>query len=195
MNFPLADIGLLRQHLGMNDLALSLRQARPSDAAALARIYVESWQDTYAGILPHNLLAAMSVKTHTARWQSQLRTPGSVIVAEDSNHGVVGLASLGGARDRSLGFEGEIYTLYVDPSFFSRGVGRKLLHGAFAALKEHKFHTCLVWSHARNNACYFYEAMGGQRVAERTTRLGGEPTPEVAFGWKRLATNSRRLAI
>jgi hypothetical protein len=32
-------------------------------------------------------------------------------------------------------------------------------------------------------------------VAERTTRLGGEPTPEVAFGWKRLATSSRRLAI
>jgi ribosomal protein S18 acetylase RimI-like enzyme len=175
----------------MNDLALSLRQARPSDAAALARIYVESWQDTYAGILPHNLLSAMSIKTHTQRWQSQLRTPGSVIVAEDKTHGVVGLASLGGARDRSLGFEGEIYTLYVDPAFFGRGVGRKLLQGAFASLKEQKFHSCLVWSHARNNACFFYEAMGGQRVAERTTRLGGEPTPEVAFGWKRLATNPR----
>ena len=106
-----------------------------------------------------------------------------------------GLASLGGARDRSLGFDGEIYTLYVDPSFFGQGAGRKLLHGAFAAMKERKFHSCLIWSHARNNACFFYEAMGGQRVAERTTRLGGEPTPEVAFGWKRLATNSRRLAI
>jgi hypothetical protein len=33
--------------------------------------------------------------------------------------------------------------------------------------------------------------MGGQRVAERTTRLGGEPTPEVAFGWKRLAISPR----
>ena len=179
----------------MNDLALSLRQARPSDAADLARIYVESWQDTYAGILPHNLLAAMSVKTHTARWQSQLRSPGSVIVVEDRNHGVVGLASLGGARDKSLGFEGEIYTLYVDPSFFGQGAGRKLLAGAFAALKERKYHSCLVWSHARNNACFFYEAMGGQRVAERTTRLGGEPTPEIAFGWKRLATSEDRFAV
>jgi ribosomal protein S18 acetylase RimI-like enzyme len=175
----------------MNDLALSLRQARPSDAADLARIYVESWQDTYAGILPHSLLAAMSVKTHTLRWQNQLKMPGAVIVAEDRNHGLVGLASLGGARDRGLGFEGEIYTLYVDPSFFGRGAGRKLLHGAFAALKERKLNSCLVWSHARNNACFFYEAMGGQRVAERVTRLGGEPTPEVAFGWKRLATNPR----
>src|ERR1700690_1558972 len=104
----------------MNDLALSLRQARPSDAAELARIYVESWQGAYHGILPHNLLAAMSVKTHTARWQNQLRTPGSVIVAEHTNHGVVWLASLGGGRDRSLGFEAEFYTPYVDPSFLSR---------------------------------------------------------------------------
>src|ERR1700677_4116532 len=107
----------------MNDLALSLRQARPSDAADLARIYIESWQDTYAGILPHNLLSAMSIKNHTARWQKQLHSQGSVIVAEDSSHGLIGLASLGGARDCSLGFEGEVYTLYVDPGFFGQGVG------------------------------------------------------------------------
>ena len=137
----------------------------------------------------------MSIKTHTARWQSQLRTPGSVIVAEDAQQGVVGLSSLGGARDSGLGFEGEVYTLYVDPGFFGRGVGSKLLHGAFAALKERKLNSCLIWSHARNNACYFYEAMGGLRVATRTTRVGGEPAPEICFGWKRLATSSRRLAI
>src|SRR6202012_5777967 len=71
-NFPLAEASQLRQRQHMNDLALSLRQARPSDAADLARIYVESWQDTYAGILPHSLLSAMSVKTHTIRWQNQL---------------------------------------------------------------------------------------------------------------------------
>ena len=179
----------------MNDLALSLRQARPGDAADLARIYVESWQDTYAGILPHALLAAMSIKTHTARWQNQLRNPGTVIVAEDPIQGVVGLSSLGGARDKSLGFEGEIYTLYVDPAFFGRGIGKKLLRGAFFALKERKLETCLVWSHARNNACFFYEAMGGQRIGERTMQLGGAPIPEIGFGWKRLAVQPRRLVI
>ena len=67
------------------------------------------------------------------------------------------------------------------------------LHGAFAALKEHKFHSCLVWSHARNNACYFYEAMGGKRVGTRLTRLMGEETPEVAFGWKRLLVGDKVL--
>ena len=178
----------------MNDLALSLRQARPSDAADLARIYIESWQDTYPGILPHSLLQAMSPRAHKARWLSTIRG-GGVVVAEAGSHGVVGLASLGASRDRGLGFDGEIYTLYVDPCFLGQGIGTLLLHGAFAALKERKFHSCLVWSHARNNACFFYESMGGIRVAERTTRMAGAPVPEAAFGWKRLAVQPRRIAI
>lgn len=178
----------------MSDLALSLRQARPSDAADLARIYIDSWQDTYPGLLPHALLGGMSLKGHTARWQSAIRG-GGVLVAESGNQGVIGLASLGPARDRGLGLDGEVYTLYIDPGFLGRGAGTALLHGAFARLKDLKFHSCLVWSHARNNACFFYEAMGGQRVGERITRLGGAPVPEIAFGWKRLAVQPRRIAI
>jgi ribosomal protein S18 acetylase RimI-like enzyme len=178
----------------MNDLALSLRQARLTDAARLARIYIDSWQDTYPGILPHGVLGAMSLKGHTARWQNTIRG-GSVLVAELGNQGVIGLASLGSARDRGLGFDSEIYTLYVDPAFLGQGTGTALLHGAFAALRDRKFQSCLIWSHARNNACFFYEAMGGQKMAERTTRIGGAPVPEVAFGWKQLAVQPRRIAI
>ena len=68
-------------------LALSVRTARPQDAADLARVYVESWQDTYAGVISHTLLATMSHKGHTARWltaiKSAERNNGAVLVAED----------------------------------------------------------------------------------------------------------------
>ena len=176
----------------MNELALSVRTARPEDAADLARIYIESWQDTYVGVISHTLLGSMSRKAHTARWLTTIksldRNGGAVLVADDARFGAVGFCSLGKARDGGAGYDGEIYTLYVDPAFLGRGAGRALLAGAFAALKEHKLRSCLVWAHARNNACFFYEAMGGRRVATRTTRLMGELTPEVGFGWKRLAT-------
>ena len=175
----------------MDDLALSVRQARPSDAADLARIYIDAWHDTYAGLISHSLLGAMSLKNHTARWQATMRGPGAVLVAEDTRLGAIGLASLGSARDSSLGFDGEIYTLYVDPGFLGRGTGRALMSGAFERLKDRKYRSCLVWAHARNNACFFYEALGGRRVAERTTRTMGEPTPEIGFGWKRLVTRKQ----
>jgi ribosomal protein S18 acetylase RimI-like enzyme len=179
----------------MDDLALSVRTARPDDAAALARIYIDSWQDTYAGVISHALLSAMSHKSHTARWQAAIKGPGTVLVAEDARLGAIGLCSLGAARDGGAGFDGEIYTLYVDPAFQGRGTGRALLTGAFESFKDRNLRSCLIWAHARNNACFFYEAMGGRRVATRTTRLMGELTPEVGFGWKRLATTRQTRSI
>ena len=130
----------------MDDLALSVRQARPSDAADLARIYIDSWQDTYAGILPNSLLGAMSHKGQAARWQQTMRGPGAVLIAEDSHFGPIGLASLGPARDKGLGLDGEIYTLYVDPGFLGRGTGRTLLAASFAALAEKKYRSCVIWA-------------------------------------------------
>jgi ribosomal protein S18 acetylase RimI-like enzyme len=179
----------------MNDLALSVRTARPDDAADLARIYIDSWQDTYAGVISHAVLSAMSRKSHAARWQAAIKGPGTVLVAEDSQAGPIGLCSLGAARDGGAGFDGEIYTLYVDPAFQGYGTGRALLTGAFENLKDRKLRSCLIWAHARNNACFFYEAMGGRRVATRTTRLLGELTPEIGFGWKQLATTRQTRSI
>jgi hypothetical protein len=51
----------------------------------------------------------------------------------------------------------------------------------------------VIWAHARNNACFFYEAMGGKRVGTRTTRIMSEETPEIAFGWTRLAVGDKVL--
>ena len=38
-----------------------------------------------------------------------------------------------------------------------------------------------------NPVRFFYEAMGGKLVAERVQRMLGDPVPEVAFGWPKLA--------
>ncbi|HJT43708.1 MAG TPA: GNAT family N-acetyltransferase [Rhizomicrobium sp.] len=183
----------------MDDLALSVRTARPEDAADLARIYIESWQDTYAGVISHTLLSTMSLRSHTVRWRTTIknmdRQNGAVLMAEDARFGAIGVCSLGRARDGGAGFEGEVYTLYVDPVFLGRGAGRALLCGAFEAFKDRKLRSCLIWAHAHNNACYFYEAMGGRRVATRTTRLLGELTPEIGFGWRQLAAKKQARSV
>lgn len=183
----------------MNDLALSVRAARPEDAADLARIYIEAWHDTYAGIIRHTMLQAMSHKAHTARLAAAIknaeRNQGAVLVAQDAHHGAIGLCSLGPARDKALGLDGEVYTLYVAPSFLGRGAGRALLTTTFEIFKAHAMSSCVIWAHARNNACFFYEAMGGMRVATRTTRLFGEPTPEIGFGWRQLAAQKQARTL
>jgi GNAT superfamily N-acetyltransferase len=101
------------------------------------------------------------------------------------------MASMGRARDAGIVYDAEIYTLYVDPLMTGRGVGRVLLAGAFAALAERGHTRCVIWAHAGNPARFFYEALGGKPVAERTTSMMGVPVPEIAFGWGRLALAER----
>jgi len=179
----------------MKPLALRIRQARLDDAADVAQVYIDSWHDTYPGVLPNAMLRAMTPRGQTARWEAAIRTQTrETVLVADSCHGIIGMASLGPARDRALGFDGEVYTLYVDPAYFGLGAGRALLKGAFAALRQNGLTSCVIWAHARNHARYFYEAMGGRLIAERTARLMGEPCPEAAFGWKVLAVAERTAA-
>jgi GNAT superfamily N-acetyltransferase len=168
---------------------LTIRKARPSDAESVARIYVESWRDTYPLILPNRLLANMSVEGQSARWRNAIAMAAreAVYVAEDDKGAVVGMTSLGRARDSGLGYDAEIYTLYVDPLLTGRGIGRALLSGAFSALAERGHTRCVIWAHAKNPARFFYEAMGGKLIAERMTAMAGAPVPVVAFGWPKLA--------
>jgi len=180
----------------MDDLALKVRVARPSDAAEVARIYIESWHDTYPAVLSSALLCAMTPKGQSARWLAAIRNQRReiVLVAENPEAGPVGMASLGRSRDGSFGYDSEIYTLYVDPAFFGRGVGRALLNEAFALLRRRGFRSCVIWAHSANNARFFYETMGGRVVAERKARMMGDTVPETAFGWKTLALAERSHA-
>jgi ribosomal protein S18 acetylase RimI-like enzyme len=178
----------------MEPLALTIRTAVPADAAAIARVYVESWQDTYPGVLSPQLLLGMSAERQTGHWRAAICQGEIVLAAQNETHGIVGMSSLGHARDRSLGFDGEIYTLYVDPSFLGRGAGRKLLTAGFAELRRRGCKSCIIWAHARNNARFFYEGMGGRIVAQRAARMMGDPVPESGFGWKTLELAEKSAA-
>ena len=180
----------------MDQRVIGVRQARAEDAADVARVYIESWHDTYAGILPHRLLCAMTPRGQAARWRAAIKARGreSVLVAECGGHGVIGMASFGPSRDNALGYEGEVYTLYVDPSFYGRGAGRSLLRAGFDAMRKRGISSCVIWAHAGNPARYFYEAMGGKLIAGRTAQMMGDTVPENAFGWKKLALAERSNA-
>jgi GNAT superfamily N-acetyltransferase len=180
----------------MDQAIISIRQARPEDAAHVARVYIDSWHDTYAGILPHKLLCAMTPRGQTARWNAAIRARGreSVLVAECGSRGIVGMTSFGPARDATMGFDGEVYTLYVDPSFYGRGSGRALMRTAFATLRKRGRSSCIIWAHAKNPVRFFYEAMGGRLIAERTAQMMGDAVQESAFGWRALALSERSKA-
>ena len=179
----------------MSDLAqVAIRPAVASDATAIARVYVETWRTTYAGMVPDRVLLDMSETRQALRWTQWFQRPGGdfAVVAHDRDAGLVGFASAGRMRARAtlppgVGPTGEVYTLYVLPDCQGRGVGRRLLGGAFQGLADRRYTAALVWVLAANPARFFYETVGGRRFAEQEERLWGTRLPEYAYLWPDLS--------
>lgn len=169
---------------------LRVRRARPGDAAAIAQVHVETWQAAYAGLVPDAYLVRMTEAGQTFTWRRSLarsRTDERVLVAERAGAGgraeLVGFASYGPHRGRDLPYSGELYTLYVLPDWQSAGIGRRLLQRSLRGLYERGIPDCVVWVLAANPGRFFYERMGGERVAERQEAFAGTDLAQAAYAW------------
>jgi GNAT superfamily N-acetyltransferase len=166
----------------------TVRKAAPSDARSISEIYVESWRNTYAGLLPDELLIGLDANDRESRWWRHVlaNRPGrqSAFVAESNDHGVVGFVSGGAARDRRFEYDGEVYTLYLRDDYHGLGLGKRLFTAMAAQLVETRGSSMIVWVLQGNPARFFYEALGGKRVAHRHGSMGGAPIEEIGFAWE-----------
>jgi len=166
----------------------TIRKATPSDARSIAGVYVDSWRNTYAGLLPDELLVGLDTSDHECRWWRHVLARRSdnhaAFVAEASGHGVIGFASGGPARDNQIECYGEVYTLYVLDEHHGFGLGKRLFTTIVAQLVEGQGSSLIVWVLLGNPARFFYEALGGKLVAHRHATMGGAPIEEICFAWE-----------
>jgi ribosomal protein S18 acetylase RimI-like enzyme len=163
------------------------RPALVADAAEIAAVHVDSWRETYPGMLPDRYLAAMDVREYEDRWLRTIQDPyhrSAVLVAEEDGR-VVGFASSGRERDGDERYDGELYAIYLRRADQGRGHGRALVEAAAAGLAIRGMTSMVVWV-LRDNAPArgFYERLGGVYLRERPLDLGPAlDVPEVAYLW------------
>jgi len=176
----------------------AVRAAIPEDAEKIAAVFVETWRDTYPGMLPDRVLVKMSDEAQAFYWSRLLsarRAREFVRVAVRANGALAGFGSAGPGRDgvrdggrQGATHEGEVYTLYVRPDWQNRGVGRKLICALLQGLRERGCYQAMLWVLAANPSRFFYEAMGGLKSYERSERLWGMDVPQIGYRWPDLAT-------
>ena len=163
------------------------RPALAADAAGIAAVHVDSWRETYPGMLPDRYLAEMDAGDYENRWLRTIQDPyhrSAVFVVEEDGR-VVGFASCGRERDGDERYDGELYAIYLVPTAQRRGLGRALVGASADALAIRGMTSMVVWvlrenTHARG----FYERLGGVYLRERPLDLAADlDVLEVSYVW------------
>jgi GNAT superfamily N-acetyltransferase len=123
---------------------VSVRPARPSDAAELARIQVETWRAGYASILPASVLEALSVEQAIETWGGALAAPPSprhrVLIAQEAQWSV-GFVTVAPEDGGTV----EIGPLLVEPRWGRRGHGSRLLAAAVDTVRPDGATRAIAW--------------------------------------------------
>ncbi len=170
-----------------------IRIAVITDSEAIAAVHIQSWRETYPGIMPQQRLDSMSLERSTKHWQANISGAFTVLVAEVEGR-IVGFASggdnhenpdcetgIGNACDCELG------ALYLLQEFQGRGIGKALFNGFVELMKQEQRHTMIVWVAEKNISTGFYAAMGGELADRKILMVCEQPVP--VLGYKYLIEN------
>ncbi len=171
---------------------MTVRAARVSDAAGIADVHVRSWQHAYLGIVPDDYLAGLDPARRALVWAENLRrgpddhvytwvaTVPETVAGTGSR--IVGFATLGPGRDEDVRRgDREIYSIYLEPERWGKGVARDLMRTLVAEAGPGT--RILLWVLAANErAQHFYRRNGfAPDGVERLVPVGGAELLEVRY--------------
>jgi GNAT superfamily N-acetyltransferase len=156
----------------------------------MGRVHTLAWQGGYRGLIPVHYLDSLDAAAAAERWRTSLTRPEdnvnpsaqlAVLVIEGDGGQVVGISSVGPARDESLG--GELWMINLLPAVWGQGYGRTLLEEATAELRRAGYADAVLWVlEANSRARRFYAAAGWQADgSEKADESRGFPMQEVRY--------------
>ncbi|PJI93258.1 GNAT family N-acetyltransferase [Luteimicrobium subarcticum] len=161
---------------------VTIRVADTDDAEAIATVHIASWRGAYAGIVPDAYLASLDQHERARAWRTWLGDGSHDTWVALGDGRTLGFASVGPARDEDAEpGDLELYSIYLDPEAWGRGVARDLMRTVLATVSAGA--TITLWVLADNDrARHFYRRHGfAPDGVERREDLGGADLTEVRY--------------
>lgn len=165
---------------------MKIRKAEISDAEAIMKINVDTWQQAYRGLMPDDVLEQRVCSPERAeRWRKNIKKTLSgattIYVAEDENGRLAGFVWGGESRDGNVPRHIELYAFYVHPEAQKKGYGKALFE-AFRKYAAGKFYLYML--EGNKQAQNFYKRTGGvlmPQFAKESSHSGSKRLKEVCW--------------
>jgi len=164
-------------------LHMRIREASLDDAPSIAKVTVDTWKSAYRGIIDGNYLDHLSCEEREKGWRQFPFHNSFIYVAEDDTHNIIGFAAAGPERTSSPVYEGELYAIYVCPSYQNSGIGSLLFHSVINKFKESGVNSILLWVLSDSPYRKFYERHGGLPQESKLLEMEGLTYEITAYGW------------
>ena len=174
-----------------------IREARVSDAEAIAHVHIESRQDAYAPLARN--WPTPDLPNRMSRWASLLeashldRKQINLVATLDSV--VVAFISAGPAKREDIGAELEVYVMHVLPAHRGKGFGSQLWSAACERLRGTILPAMYVETFAQLRCCSFYEAHGGKVLSRTPETFHGGMVTRLVYIWPRGKPNERIVRL
>ncbi len=163
----------------------TIRPAIVEDAQGIGWVSVTAWRETYAGIMPADYLAALSIEQRVAVFRDRIANlpdRQAIFVAYSQDERVVGFGVSGPARETELGTDGEIFAINIVEAEKRRGLGIRLMAAMANALSQHGFARVGLWVIDENApARRFYERLGGREATRKDQAFGIKNLVELGY--------------
>jgi GNAT superfamily N-acetyltransferase len=175
----------------------SVRLALPAEANEIGEIQVAAWRNSYAGLLPTDVLADLNPAQFAAQWRAALIAPGEArnrVMVALAGRTLVGFAAITPSDDPDADPQRDalIAELAVNPEATRAGHGSRLLNAVVDTVRADGFNRVTVWVNSTDDIlrAFYTEAgwapdgahreldlYGDESVRIKQIRLHTDPTP------------------
>jgi L-amino acid N-acyltransferase YncA len=165
-----------------------IREAKIEDASGIANVHVDSWIETYTGIVPDKYLSTLSKEKKQEMWESIISSnkPKQYTFVAEVNGAIVGFINGGEAKEKEHGFDGELRAIYLLQNHQGKKIGKAMFNKLSESLKNDSIKNMYLWVLRDNASVDFYKGMGGIKGNSKEDEIGCKILMEDLYYWKAL---------
>jgi len=157
-----------------------IRLAVLGDAQQIAEVHVQSWNETYTGMIKQEIIDRADIEKRVQLWQQIFSHQDHHVLVYEQDGQIVGFLSGYFNTTHNIA---EIDAFYLLKKIQKQGVGREIFERfyQYAHAKHYQFIRLGVIN--KNPSRHFYEKLGGNVLGEEILSDYGDGITEVSYQW------------